>query len=68
MELVPVSEFIWPNPPATHALEKADFTFTVRNCDYDSEADEIGVQAAEAFGEARWQIGAAARSCGAFRL
>jgi Cys-tRNA(Pro)/Cys-tRNA(Cys) deacylase len=37
---------------ATAALEKAGVTFTVHSYDYDPDADSIGMQAAEALGEA----------------
>ncbi|MBW8745445.1 MAG: Cys-tRNA(Pro) deacylase [Sphingomonas sp.] len=37
---------------ATAALEKAGVAFTVHSYDYDPDADRIGMQAAEALGEA----------------
>ena len=37
---------------ATRALEKAGIAFTVHRYDYDPNADRIGLQAAEAMGEA----------------
>ena len=37
---------------ATKALEEAGIAFTVHEYDYDPDADRIGIQAAEALGEA----------------
>lgn len=37
---------------ATQALEKSGIAFTVHRYDYDPDADKIGMQAAEALGEA----------------
>ncbi len=37
---------------ATRMLEQAGIVFTIHNYDYDGEADRIGLQAAEALGEA----------------
>lgn len=38
--------------PATRALEKAGVAFSIRSYDYDPDASSIGLQAAEALGEA----------------
>ena len=37
---------------ATQTLEKAGVAFTVHSYDYDSDAERVGVQAAEALGKA----------------
>lgn len=41
---------------ATQALEKAGVAFTVHSYDYDPDADKIGLQAAEALGEAPQRV------------
>jgi Cys-tRNA(Pro)/Cys-tRNA(Cys) deacylase len=41
---------------ATQALEKAGVAFTVHSYDYDPDADKIGMQAAEALGEAPQRV------------
>ncbi|HEY1506079.1 MAG TPA: Cys-tRNA(Pro) deacylase [Stellaceae bacterium] len=41
---------------ATQALEKAGVAFTVLSYDYDPDADKIGMQAAEALGEAPQRV------------
>jgi Cys-tRNA(Pro)/Cys-tRNA(Cys) deacylase len=41
---------------ATQALEKAGVAFTVHTYDYDPDADKIGMQAAEALGEAPQRV------------
>jgi Cys-tRNA(Pro)/Cys-tRNA(Cys) deacylase len=41
---------------ATAALEKAGVAFTVHSYDYDPDADKIGMQAAEALGEAPQRV------------
>jgi Cys-tRNA(Pro)/Cys-tRNA(Cys) deacylase len=41
---------------ATAALEKAGVAFTVHSYDYDPDADKIGMQAAEALGEASQRV------------
>jgi Cys-tRNA(Pro)/Cys-tRNA(Cys) deacylase len=40
---------------ATKVLEQAGIAFTVNSYDYDPSASRIGLQAAEALGEARTQ-------------
>jgi Cys-tRNA(Pro)/Cys-tRNA(Cys) deacylase len=41
---------------ATQALEKAGIAFTLHGYDYDPDADKIGMQAAEALGEAPQRV------------
>jgi Cys-tRNA(Pro)/Cys-tRNA(Cys) deacylase len=41
---------------ATQALEKARIAFTLHGYDYDPDADKIGMQAAEALGEAPQRV------------
>lgn len=42
--------------PATQALAKAGVAFTVHNYDYDPGAERVGLQAAEALGEAPHRV------------
>jgi len=49
-------QFVSKATRATAALEKSGVAFTVHSYDYDPDADKIGMQAAEALGEAPQRV------------
>jgi Cys-tRNA(Pro)/Cys-tRNA(Cys) deacylase len=52
----PGSSYVSKSTRATKALEQAGAAFSVRAYDYDPDADKIGMQAAEALGEAPQRV------------